>query len=143
MAPQTVTPAFPFTGTWYDYITGDSLAVTNTNQTVSFKAGEYHVWTSKRVKNPFLNSNQSSIDELEKKVISVYPNPTNGQIVFNWEGHAAVAQFAMYDLTGKKISERKNLENGETIDISEHNRGIFIYEITLGGTVERGKLILE
>lgn len=145
VAPQTVTPAFPFTGTWYDYITGDSLVVTNTNQTVSYKAGEYHVWTSKRVKNPFLNSNQSSIDELEKNVISVYPNPTNGQIVFNWEGHGqgAVAKFAMYDLTGKKITERKNLENGETIDISEHNRGIFIYEITLGGTVERGKLILE
>ena len=95
------------------------------------------------MKNPFLNSNQSSIDELEKNVISVYPNPTNGQIVFNWEGIAAVAQFAMYDLTGKKISERKNLENGESIDISEHKHGIYIYEITLGGTVERGKLILE
>ena len=51
VVPQTVTPSFPFTGTWYDYISGDSLLVTNTNQTVSYKAGEYHVWTSKRVKN--------------------------------------------------------------------------------------------
>jgi hypothetical protein len=49
----------------------------------------------------------------------------------------------MYNLTGKKIVERVTIQKGEPIDLSKHKNGIYIFEIVIGGMIERGKLILE
>ncbi|HEY2582399.1 MAG TPA: alpha-amylase family glycosyl hydrolase [Mucilaginibacter sp.] len=43
----TVNVVFPATGTWYDNITGASIAVSNTNYTMTLAPGEYHVYSSK------------------------------------------------------------------------------------------------
>jgi hypothetical protein len=142
VAPQTVTPSFPFTGTWYDYLNGDSLVVTNTNQTVSYKAGEYHVWTSKRIKNPFLNTNQSGVKEVMQELVQVYPNPSNGKILANWEGLGEFAKFELYDMAGKRVVNFEKIEKGILIDLGNMN-GVYSYKITVGEMVQSGKLILQ
>ena len=45
---QEVDPAFPNTGKWYEFFTGDSLEVSNPTQPISFLPGEYRLYTTRK-----------------------------------------------------------------------------------------------
>ncbi|HLF64955.1 MAG TPA: FG-GAP-like repeat-containing protein [Saprospiraceae bacterium] len=44
-----VNPKFQYPGTWYEYFTGDSIIVTDTEERITFKPGEYRIYTSERI----------------------------------------------------------------------------------------------
>ncbi len=47
-----INPKFQYTGTWYEYFTGDSLIVTDTQKKITFGPGEYRIYTSERITPP-------------------------------------------------------------------------------------------
>ena len=63
LVSRSIDPKFTQTGKWYDYFSGDSLVVTNVSTPVSLKAGEWHIYTTKRLANG------------QPGVVSVYDNP--------------------------------------------------------------------
>ncbi|MEZ4686909.1 MAG: alpha-amylase family glycosyl hydrolase [Bacteroidia bacterium] len=44
-----ITPNFQQVGTWYEYFSGDSISVANTTTPISLAAGEYRLYTTKRL----------------------------------------------------------------------------------------------
>ncbi len=79
MVSGSITPNFSATGTWYDYLTGDSIIVTNVSAKITLEPGEYHVYTNKKLAAPDL-----SIGILEESLLSEnswdilnYPNPAS------------------------------------------------------------------
>lgn len=53
---QTTTPGFQHTGTWYNYFTGENFDVSNSSgHTVDLGAGDYYVYTDKKVARPMVN----------------------------------------------------------------------------------------
>ena len=42
-------PNFANTGKWYDYLSGDSIVVTNTSSLISLSPGEFHIYTSVKI----------------------------------------------------------------------------------------------
>jgi len=42
-------PNFPYPGKWYDYLNDDSVSVSNINDPVYLQAGDYRLYTSKRI----------------------------------------------------------------------------------------------
>ncbi|MCD8742278.1 alpha-amylase [Mucilaginibacter roseus] len=46
---QTATIAFTKTGTWYDYVTGNTLNVTSTSMSLTLQPGEYHIYSSAKL----------------------------------------------------------------------------------------------
>ncbi len=142
VSAQTVYPGFPFTGTWYDYLKGDSLVVSDVNMSMSYKAGEFHVWTSKRLENPFINTAISGIDNLAAANISVYPNPTEGKIQVSWDIAVTDAKVEIYDIAGKQI-QKVGILNGGLIDFEGQKSGMYIYKVWLGDKVVSGKVVLR
>ena len=63
MTQNSISAEFTQTGKWYNYFAGDSMTVTNTSAPVNLKAGEWHIFTSKR------------LSEGLPGVVSVYENP--------------------------------------------------------------------
>jgi hypothetical protein len=50
----TMAPGFSQSGTWYDYLSGEPVNVTDPgNQTFTFAPGEFRVFTSKQLAKPF------------------------------------------------------------------------------------------
>ncbi|RYU82473.1 DUF4961 domain-containing protein [Hymenobacter persicinus] len=49
---DSVLPGFQAPGKWYNYLRGDSITVTNVDARLPLRAGEYAVYTSRRVKLP-------------------------------------------------------------------------------------------
>ncbi|MFP4090454.1 MAG: alpha-amylase family glycosyl hydrolase [Cyclobacteriaceae bacterium] len=93
-------PGFTTTGTWYGYLTGDSLSVTDTQQTVSLQPGEFHILTTNKLEKPgedlvpFQNEITSLLELPGGRELRLYPNPG--------------ADFAYLD--GIKSGEQQELE---------------------------------
>ena len=75
----------------------------------------------------------SSVNEINENEFSVYPNPTNSELVIS-NYQLLIAQPVMiFDLEGRKIMEQKILQN--RIDVSELANGIYFLKI--GNTVKK------
>jgi 1,4-alpha-glucan branching enzyme len=49
---QTLPAYFQHTGTWYDYLSGQAVNVTNANMTFNLQPGEYHIYTNQQLPAP-------------------------------------------------------------------------------------------
>ena len=59
---QTISPDFPYSGTWYNYFEGTILEVNDINITLQLEAGEYLIFTDFETPTPDL-SEHSTIDQ--------------------------------------------------------------------------------
>ena len=60
---RDINPDFHFTGTWYDYFSGDSINVSNVTDNITLLPGEFHIYTDHRLDPPeqgILNSFEGS-----------------------------------------------------------------------------------
>ena len=146
---QEIVPNFPFGGTWYNYLTGQTLNVTNTGMGINLAPGEFRVFLNQNIIPPANNfiipTNLNDIPE-EMKEILVYPNPFTNQVTFfASDVKSNNATISIYDISGRMILSKSglNLRNsaGETIDLPELKNGVYIYNINVDGINTRGKII--
>ncbi|MDX1670823.1 MAG: alpha-amylase family glycosyl hydrolase, partial [Balneolaceae bacterium] len=48
----SIQPAFSTSGPWYNYFTGDTLNVSDTDTTITLKPGEFHIYTTQKFEAP-------------------------------------------------------------------------------------------
>jgi hypothetical protein len=70
---KSVNPQFTQSGKWYDYFSGDSITVTNPTALISLKAGEWHVYTTKR-----LAEGQADVVAIFENPVTITPYPFKG-----------------------------------------------------------------
>ncbi|MCB9247103.1 MAG: hypothetical protein H6613_00415 [Ignavibacteriales bacterium] len=44
---RSISPSFQNTGMWYNYFSGDSIDVTDTQISIPLQPGEFHIYTTK------------------------------------------------------------------------------------------------
>jgi 1,4-alpha-glucan branching enzyme len=75
VASQTAAVTFQTSGTWYDYLSNQTIAATGSSQNITLAPGEFHVYVNRNVNNvtvtPVSNVPWNG-NELQAKV---YPNP--------------------------------------------------------------------
>ncbi|WP_130734750.1 T9SS type A sorting domain-containing protein [Flavobacterium sp. J27] len=71
----------------------------------------------------------SSTFELDS--LTVYPNPSNGLFIISNKNAKIINEITVYDITGKNIFTRKNLESSSEIkvDLSNASNGIYFMKI--------------
>ncbi len=63
-------------------------------------------------------------------VIKYYPNPATSFITFDFqEGHQKGYEIQIYNFPGQKVYEQKNVAARTTINLSDFNRGIYIFQL--------------
>jgi hypothetical protein len=73
-------------------------------------------------------------------IIKFYPNPATSYISFDLEKNAPKGlSVQVYNFLGKKMYEGKNLSEKTTINLSDYNRGIYIYHLI----DQNGKIIVS
>jgi 1,4-alpha-glucan branching enzyme len=109
---------FPYTGTWYNLMTGTPLNVTSTTMPVSIEADGYRVYGNKAA--------VLSTDNFDFKSIALYPNPSKG--VFNISTNTK--QVSIYSITGQKVKEFKGtFDSNYQYAIDNLNQGMYIVKI--------------
>jgi 1,4-alpha-glucan branching enzyme len=144
---QTAAPYFQHTGWWYDYMTGDSMNVTDANMTITMKPGEYHVYTDRSLPVPDLSLPPvpNGIDEIySQDNIAVYPQPTQGVVHFESEDNSAIQKVSIYDLQGRLVMEQNYGAGYSGVSITlpgNLNSGMYLYALSVDNVLHNGKIL--
>ena len=77
-----------------------------------------------------------------ERIIKFYPNPAVSFINFDFQkNYDRGFSIQVYNFLGKQVSEIKNVSPKTTLNISDYNRGIYIYQLkdNNGKIIESGK----
>jgi Secretion system C-terminal sorting domain len=77
-----------------------------------------------------------------ERIMKFYPNPATSFINFDFQkGYDKGYSIQVYNFIGKQVSEVKNVSPKTTLNITEYNRGIYIYQLkdNNGKVLESGK----
>lgn len=118
LAQREVTPAFTRTGRWYEYISGDSLEVTNQAMTIPLQPGEYRVYTTRRL-DPGFEIATSLKDLLPIKAnVTILPSPNDGNFEVRFPDNKGLFQSAkVTDMNGKEVPCRYTLRNESAFSV--------------------------
>jgi hypothetical protein len=139
-------PKFQYPGTWYDYFTGDSLEVTDTQKRLTFAPGEYRLYTSKRITPPggFI----SGTGDLAAHEITFFPNliSSGQQVNAVLPGEDLVESVRVFDSVGRlmKSCQYTADENFISVALPEHlSGGIYVIAIKTGKASYVGKIVKQ
>ncbi len=109
-----INPKFQYPGTWYEYFTGDSMVVTDTQKKITFGPGEYRIYTSQRIVPPggFLSANH----DLTINKVGLYPNLVSG---YAWISVILPLDSKIGSITISDITGKSNLANYYQTDDDE------------------------
>lgn len=138
-----VNATFQNTGWWYEYFSGDSVNISNTATTFTFNAGEYRLYTTKKLTRPqnlFL-----SIEKLTDTLdFVVYPNPFQESFIFDTDKNIN-GLLIIKDVQGKTCLVKK-VENQKTVTIDEIAKypvGMYILTIQDANGIRNLKIIKQ
>ncbi len=143
-----IVPGFNQTGKWYNYFTGDSLNVTSLTDKITLKAGEFRLYTSKKLTVPETGLGLPEKHEYSNMILKqVFPNPFNNELNISIDVPASEkVSISLLDVRGKqlkKIFEGTIHEGKHTIsaEVSDVASGVYIIKLTTAGRMEMGKVV--
>lgn len=130
----TLNPGFQQTGWWYDYMTGDSMQVSNLAMAVNLNPGEFKVYTTKNL-NPsgILNSLEGFAEH--QLDFNVYPNPAKEQVFLSIQNSGQKPEVDLVDATGRIFTvpiiaqERASKEWILALDLNHISEGIYFLRV--------------
>jgi len=144
------TSSFPYTGIWYDYLSGNEVNITSTP--ISLAPGEFHIYTSQQLPAP----DTAVVTDVKENNFSIktfnlyqnYPNPFNPSTTINYQiPKSSFVTLKIYDVLGREVA---NLVNNEkqagqynvTFNASKFSSGIYFYRLQAGDFISTKKMIL-
>jgi len=144
-----IDPDFYFTGTWYEYWTGDSIEVVNVNSPVLLQAGEYRLYTSKKLAVPEyvgVDEENASVNDLK---MELYPNPAITEVHIKVETEkGGIVNMSLFDITGKRIKEIANTQlrrgtNYMMLNIEDVHPGMYFLKMESEDKTDTKKLLIR
>ena len=145
-----IIPGFNVTGKWYEYFTGDSINVTSLTDKIYLKAGEYKLYTTKKLTVP-----ETGLGLLDKQVYNnkvlgaVYPSPSHSQVYIpvNLPVGSEVS-ILLYDSLGQPVLRlyEGRLPAGKQIinaKLSNSIPGLHFIKLMTNHAIETAKVIVE
>ncbi len=151
---------FHHDGWWYDFFSGDSFYVNNSQAEFTFEPSEFHIFTDHKVFTP----EQGILDDVELVNSEIpekfslsqnYPNPFNPTTTIEYSipnvgmlnATSSNVQLIVYDVLGRKITTLVNNKQTPGIysvkfDASNLPSGVYFYRLQAGNFVATKKMIL-
>ncbi len=146
---DSIAPIFQHTGWWYDYLTSDSILISEVQQKIILVPGAYKFYIDKKLNAPNIITGISMQRILDD--VKVYPNPAYQEINIEWKNKSKENLIIqLFDLTGRKIFEKNiaNEYNASSSDIhlntDEMNiiKGTYILKVNNGIETSQTKIII-
>lgn len=142
---DSIIPIFQHTGWWFDVFTNDSILVNDIAQKVVLGPGVYKFYTDKKLNTPVV---LTSVAQTKSNTLNleVYPNPSDNELIINWDVKEEALNIEIYDVLGNLIFIRKvnNLEGSVTLSHDEMklSSGTYILKCIQGNSISQQKIII-
>lgn len=128
---KSIVPNFSRTGTWYDYFSGLSYEVTNTQQALTLGPGAFYIYTTQPQPQPEPELVVALEEGLSGDFIQVYPNPAVNKIFIT--SNQELKGLVMIKLTnslGQVIHQEETLGFIDaTLSINDGASGLYFIEL--------------
>lgn len=138
-----LTPVFQHDGWWYDYISGDSINVTDVNQTLSIAPGEYKIYTDKKIDANKIQG-PDGLENTAHNPLKVFPNPAKDQL-FIQLSYTGIQEVQIMAADGK-LALRQSFNNGqsqERISLEALVPGFYLVQVSDGEHTYSQRIIIE
>jgi len=120
-------PNFPVAGVWHDYMTGETLNVTNTNMTIELAPGQFKVFTNERIEfNLELPILPNGIVDIETSKLTIYQS--GGYL--NIATEQPIISAKIYNVNGMLV---KNTQGENSISVADLPKSCYILRVQLNG----------
>jgi hypothetical protein len=107
--PINMIPGFQHTGTWYDYLSGNTVEVSDLNFSFNYAPGEYHVYFDQPIFAEDTAMNVEDAMQVFGLDFMVYPNPAGERVTIGFrKDHHQKVQIDLLDLSGKCLETISN-----------------------------------
>ena len=148
VASTTIDPAFQRTGKWYNYLSGDSITVTNANALITLAPGAYAVYTTRRLRKATLLGTKASRTEALRLV--AVPNPSSSTASLRYElATPATVTVTVHNVLGatvRTISTRATQAAGAhelTLPVQDLANGIYVVRLSTGQLTQTTRLVVQ
>ncbi len=151
-----ITPSFQHTGWWYEYFTGDSIDVTDTEAPINLQPGEYRFYTDVKLTTPELtvSAEEIGLPAGERLEPMAYPNPFSDQITLAYPvEEAGNVTITVYDLLGQEVTrlvDRNHQQgyysirwDGTSASGESLPNGYYLFTVQIDGEVFSGKMAIN
>lgn len=143
-----IDPQFHHTGIWYNYLTGDSITITDINSNITLAAGEYLIYSDKKLSTPAIGTGLDQFIDETEIFADLYPNPAQNEVtieIFNNSKENFVIE--VFDISGKMIiSVSENVSIGKnlmSLNISSLKSGFYFVRVHSQNSAKTLKLIVQ
>ncbi|MBU6122133.1 DUF4961 domain-containing protein [Hymenobacter siberiensis] len=144
----TIDPAFQRTGKWYNYLSGDSITVTNANALITLAPGAYAVYTTRRLKKAVLLGTKASRTDALRLV--AVPNPSSSTASLQYElATPAVVTVTVHNVLGatvRTISSRATQAAGAhelALPVQDLANGIYVVRLSTGQLMQTTRIVVQ
>lgn len=139
---KSMAAGFYSTGTWYEFFSGDSLTVSNINTIISLDPGEYKLFLSKKISNPYGLTEQSK----SNFNVEINPNPVS-QSAFIKINSPVTSKCIITSLSVSGVTEDLIFEGFVTgekmVSWRPKDKGIYLIKTVLGKSSVTKKVIVQ
>ncbi|MDX2127838.1 MAG: alpha-amylase family glycosyl hydrolase [Chloroherpetonaceae bacterium] len=152
---STIQPLFHNAGVWYNYMKGDSIVVSNTDTIMTLQAGEFRIYTSKKLPTPDQGIDVALSVGLDSRAIprafaleQNYPNPFNPSTSIRYSiPTAGEVSLKVFDILGREISTlATGRHDAGTFQVNFNaaslSTGVYFYRLTSGSFSQTRKMLL-
>lgn len=143
---QSINPKFQHTGTWYEYFSGETLNVTDTNAELNFQPGEYRLYTDQQVAPPVYFTDDTEVEAVQLDW-TLAPNPAVADVsVYFSLKKKAEAELLLLDLQGRQVAApmvAQYLATGrQQVALPVLAPGMYLVRLSIDGVSETRKLVV-
>ena len=136
---QTVTPNFPYAGTWYNLMDNTSMSA-SASTTVTLQPGEFRIFGNQTA----LATDETKIDA-NKTSLQITQNPATDGLLKIRYNKAKNGQINIYDLNGKLVKSYglKSTKGDETFSVNGITSGTYLVQLKSDEGLAVSKLIIK
>ncbi len=124
----SVDPNFQQAGIWYDFFSSDSINVFNKNEPINLKAGEFHIYTTKKLSQGTYLDVEDGVNI--PQTITVFPNPVDQ--ILQVQASGEIADIQVYDALGKLVWSKESAGVGTvSVDTQSLPRGLYMVSASM------------
>lgn len=124
----SVIPNFQQAGIWYDFLSSDSIQVFNVSEPMNLEAGEFHIYTTKKLNQ----GTYLDMDDLTSNDIGLvlYPNPAENLLYMSTD--KVIDQVDVYDAVGQWVASESFDHSSDIVIQTGHiKKGLYIVRAQL------------
>ena len=156
VSSRDINPNFQTTGKWYDFFSGDSFNVSNTQDLINLQPGEFFIYSTKKLPTPEpgiltsihdFNTNDNSVP-IVFNLDQNYPNPFNPTTSIKYSVPSSEhVSLKVFDILGREIAVLVNEQKSAGIytinfDASDLSSGVYFYRLNSGNNIQIKKMLL-